>query len=183
MAWVQAMLAGLALVAACSSAPLKKGSDGGPDCTGLPAPAIACLVGPTVLVCALDQNGNPAWNVSCPGGNTGGAGGGGAGAGGGSGGAGGSNPDGGVVVPPPITFSLENGGATSAYIYVGCIPDLTITELSSPPIVICLPRWRLRHLRLRAGDLPGRHAAAPATRAGWRSPRPARSSTSGTPWT
>jgi hypothetical protein len=187
MAWVQAMLAGLALVAACSNAPLKKGSDGGePDCTGLPAPTIACLFGPTVLVCVLDQNGHPAWNVSCPGGNTGGAGGGGgAGVGGGPGGAGGSNPDGGVgqvcassqscpsgmtcttedgvcnappgcdpstacpavcygtcrlpAVPPPITFSLQNGGATSTYIYEGCSPELTITELSTPPIVIGLP--------------------------------------------
>jgi hypothetical protein len=132
------MLSGLVLVAACSSAPLKKGSDGGqPDCTGLPAPTIACLVGPTVLVCGLDQNGHPTWSVSCPGGNTGG--GGGAGAGGGSGGAGGSTPDGGVAVPPPITFSLQNGGATSLYIFEGCIPDLTITELSTPPIVIGRP--------------------------------------------
>jgi len=43
------------------------------------------------------------------------------------------------TVPPPITFSLQNGGATSVYIYEGCTPDLTITQLSTPPIVIGNP--------------------------------------------
>jgi hypothetical protein len=41
---------------------------------------------------------------------------------------------------PPITFALVNGGAGSVFIYEGCNPDLTITQLSTPPVVIGLPQ-------------------------------------------
>jgi hypothetical protein len=177
-AWLRAALAGLALVAACSGGSQR--SDAGPDCTGLAVPTIACLVGPTVPVCVL-ENGHPTWTVTCPGENTGGTGGG--GGAGGNGGTG-ATSDGGVgeicvstsdcpsgltcttedgvcnsppgctgpascpavctgtcraPTAPPVTFSLDNGGTTSLFIFESCIPDLTITQLTSPPVVIGQP--------------------------------------------
>jgi hypothetical protein len=126
------VLAGLALAAACTR-DLPQRSDGGqPDCTGLAVPTIGCLVGTAMLVCVLDGNGHPEWSVTCSGGNTGGSGG--VGGGGGTGGTGGSNP-----TPSPVTFALENGGATSVFIFESCSPDLTITELSNPTVTIGRP--------------------------------------------
>ena len=94
----------LALAASCSSKPLEgsRGDGGEPDCTGLPAPAIACLVGPTNLVCSVDQAGNPTWIVVCGGTGTGGASG---TSGTGGAGDGGSNPDGGAGIAAPCGSS------------------------------------------------------------------------------
>jgi hypothetical protein len=40
-----------------------------------------------------------------------------------------------VDPPPPVTFSLQNGGATSVYLFEQCILDLGITDLSSSRLI------------------------------------------------
>jgi hypothetical protein len=42
--------------------------------------------------------------------------------------------DAGTVPPEPytVTFDLQNGGASSVYLYQGCLLELTITELADP---------------------------------------------------
>jgi hypothetical protein len=106
-----ALLAGLALAAGCSSKPLQNdpGDGGQADCTGLPIPAIACLIGPTETVCTLDATGKPSWIILCPGNETGGSTGtaGMSGTGGAGGGPGGGS-DGGVGAP---CASSESCGA------------------------------------------------------------------------
>jgi hypothetical protein len=112
-------------------------------CAELPVPAIACAVGPTVQTCTLDAKGRPTWVTSCPGESAGGTTGS-AGAAGGSGGHGGVGDAGAddatqTVVPPEpytVTFDLQNGGASSVYLYEGCLLELTITELADPTHVI-----------------------------------------------
>jgi hypothetical protein len=107
---VLAALAGLALVGGCSTKPLQdnRGDGGEADCSGVPIPAIACLVGPTESVCTFDQDGKPHWVILCPGVENGGTTGSG-GSGGGAGGAGGSGPDGGVGTPCVSSESCGKG--------------------------------------------------------------------------
>ncbi len=107
-------LAVVALAAGCSSKPLQDvGKDGGDaDCTGLAIPKVACLVGPSQLVCALDANGHAMWIILCPGNETGGStGAGGSGGRGGASGAGGSggSTGGGVGDPCASTQSCTKG--------------------------------------------------------------------------
>ena len=107
----------IAIATGCSVTQLQ----GQPDCTGVPVPAIACLVGPTVQTCSIDSNGRPVWVTTCPGESDGGS------------------DGGGIGDPAPLTFSLQNGGLTSVYLFEGCVLDLTITALIDPPQAIGLP--------------------------------------------
>ena len=49
------------------------------------------------------------------------------------------SPGSGTVVPPaPLTFELRNDNPNPLFIYMGCTPDLTITELTTSPKIVGL---------------------------------------------
>jgi hypothetical protein len=44
-----------------------------------------------------------------------------------------------IVPPAPITFQLQNDAPSALFIYMGCNPDLTLTELTTPAKILGLP--------------------------------------------
>jgi len=98
-------------------------NDQTPDCTGAAVPLIACAVGETVPVCTRDSAGRSRWTITCPGQADAG------------------QADAGPITDPEPTavslnLQLQNGGASSAYVYQGCLIDFTITALTNPPVLI-----------------------------------------------